>query len=144
MKNNFVITTFLIGNLIFSISVNANVFYPETILENKNDFNKKNIINDISNYLFKKGLDADISIAKVNSINYSEDELNSYLIKLTRNIESLKYNDIISYIGDRALKSKELDLTSYSGVLNICHSKIGFNIPDDCKEQINSYLKEIN
>lgn len=115
MNKKILISTVFISNIIF-----ASVLPSQINQINLNKNRLKSFSGVVSLHLYNRGLDKDAAIQKVSNSLKGEDFENDLMIQnILSTLDDIKYENIVAYIADSALKSKEVDLSSYDTIIGI-------------------------
>jgi len=114
MKNKILISTVFISNIIFASPVPYNT--------NQISFNKniKRFSGAISKHLYEKGLNKDVAQEKVSKFVIGGDFENDLMAQnILNNFDTVKYDNLVSYIAEATLYSKKVDLSSYETLIGV-------------------------
>jgi len=132
MKSNILITTVLISNIIFASVLPAQI--------NQTNFNKKRVgtfSSAVSLHLFKRGLEEEIAQKKVSDFLVGEDFENDLMIhNILSAFDSIEYDNVLDYIANSTLYSKEVDLSSYETIVGMVQKIDGVSLDKLTLEKI--------
>ena len=115
MKSRILITTVFVSNIIFASVVPSQI--------NQINFNINRVgtfSNIVSLHLFKRGLDEEVAQKKVSDFLVGEDFENDLMIhNILSSFDNIEYENIVEYIANSALYSKEIDLSSYDTIIGM-------------------------
>ena len=115
MNKKILISTVFISNIIFA---SVSPLQINQINLNKNRL--KSFSGVVSLHLYNRGLDKDAAIKKVSNSLKGEDFENDLMIQnILSTLDDIKYENIVAYIADSVLKSKEVDLSSYDTIIGM-------------------------
>ncbi len=115
MNKRILISTVLISNIIFASVLPSQI---NQINLNKHRFNTLSSI--VSLHLYHRGLDKDVAIKKVSNTLVGQDFENEFMIQnILSKFSEIKYENIIDYLADSALQSREVDLSSYESLIGM-------------------------
>ena len=115
MNKRILISTVFISNIIFASVLPSHI---NQINLNKNRLGAFSTA--VSFNLYKRGLDEKAAIKKVSDSLVGEDFENELMIQnILTQLDIVKYDDIIAYIADSVLHSKEVDLSLYGTIVGM-------------------------
>lgn len=114
MKNKILISTVFISNIIFASPLPYNTNQASLYK------NVKRFSGAVSMHLYQKGLDRDVAHEKVSQFVIGGDFENDLMAQnILNNFDTLKYDNLISYIAETTLYSKKVDLSSYETLIGV-------------------------
>ena len=115
MNKRILISTVFISNIIFASVLPSHI--------NQISLNKNRLATfsaAVSLHLYKRGLDKKVAIKKVSESLVGEDFENELMINnILAQLDTVEYDNIIAYIADSILHSKEVDLSSYGTLVGM-------------------------
>ena len=124
MNKRILISTVFISNIIFASVLPSNI---NQINLNKN--RQKSFSGVVSLHLYNRGLDKDMAIEKVSNSLKGEDFENDLMIQnILSTLDGIKYENIVAHIAGSALRSKEVDLSSYDTIIGMVQKISKFSL----------------
>jgi len=115
MNKKILISTVFISNIIF-----ASVLPSQINQINLNKNRLASFSNTVSLHLYKRGLDKKVAQKKVSDFLVGEDFENDLMIhNILSSFDNIEYENIVEYIANSALYSKEVDLSSYDTIIGM-------------------------
>jgi len=115
MSKKILISTVFISNIIFASVSPAQI---SQVQSNKNRLGTFSSL--VSLHLYKRGLDKDVAIQKVSDFLVGKDFENDLMIQnILSNFDKIEHDNVVEYIANSALYSKEVDLSSYDTLIGM-------------------------
>lgn len=93
-----------------------------TPIDERNQANSKSVSSAVANILHRRGLDKEASKKLVDKLFNNTEELVTLMIKnIETGCSTLNKNDILEYLSNQALHRKNVELHSYSALINMTH-----------------------
>lgn len=135
MKKEILILTVLISNIAFASALPLEVREAIEITTKKNRV--VSLYSTASDHLYKRGLDKNVAKQKVLDSLKGDEYINDLMAQnIIENFNDIKFEDIISYIGDSALHGKSVDLSSYANIINLFQKNNGLALDTLILEKI--------
>lgn len=132
MKKEILIVTVLITNMAFASSLPIDVRdirEPREIEINKNTTNT--LTHAATAHLYNRGLDKEIANKKVLKSLVGDKNTNDLMARNVLNhLNGLKKEDIVTYVSDCALYSRNFDLSSYDDIIGLVQKTNGFMLDE--------------
>ncbi|MCW8839191.1 MAG: hypothetical protein OQK11_10865 [Thiovulaceae bacterium] len=117
MNKKIIIFTVLLTNFTFTYALPIEVRITSEISETKK--NSQSFIGKSVTALYEKGLEINTAQNKVIKALQHDLQLSDVMAQnLLKHFDELKHSDIVSYISDKALFDKSIDLSSYDHLLS--------------------------
>ena len=146
MNKRILVSTVFISNIIFASVLPSHI--------NQININKNRLgtfSTTVSLHLYKRGLDKSVAIKKVSESLVGEDFENELMIQnILTHLEMLEYDNIIAYIADSVLHSKEVDLSSYGTIVGMIQKVSKIKVDKNILEKIekisleNAMIKQLH
>jgi len=124
MKKKILASTVLISSIAFSAVLHADIRETSEVREAKANTNttKANVCGVVSTHLSNRGLDKKVAQQRVLKYWKHDEYTNSLMVEnIMKKFNELSYQDIISYISNSVLFQKNVDLSSYSHIMELMH-----------------------
>ena len=124
MNKRILISTVFISNIIFASVLPSQI---NQINLNKNRLGTFSSL--VSLHLYKRGLDKDVAHKKVSNFLIGGDFENDLMIQnILSNFNTIEYDNVVEYIANSALYSKEVDLSSYDTIIGMVQKTDGVSL----------------
>ena len=122
MKRQILASTVLISTIAFSVVLHADIRDINEVRKSRTDTTRVNVSHAVSTHLCDKGLDKKIAEQRVGKYLKYDEHANSLMVEnIEKNFNELSHKDIISYVSNSVLFQKNVDLSSYSHIVELVH-----------------------
>ena len=138
MNSKILIITVFISNIAFATILPVEISQQNINAKKLNTLSKK-----VSMYLYNNGLDKNIAKEKLMKSLVWDDYTTDLMAKnIIKNIEQIKEENIVSYIGSSALYGKKVDLSSYGTIISLLQNNNLFDIDKNTLQKIQNTALE--
>ena len=132
MNKRILISTVFISNIIF-----ASVLPTQINQINLNKYRFNTLSNAVSLHLYNRGLDKGVAIKKVSNSLIGQDFENEFMIQnILSNLDEIKYENIVDYLADSALQSREVDLSSYESLIAMVQKIVKSSLDENTLKKV--------
>ena len=122
MKKQILASTVFISTIALSAVVHTDIRDSNEVRESKTNTARANVSHAVGTYLSDRGLDKKIAEQRVLQYLKHNEHNNLLMVEnIEKKFNELNYKDIISYVSTSILFQKNVDLSSYSNIVELVH-----------------------